>query len=71
MSVHTQMNDKAANFFCQLSSNDLPPLLLQIAQSFIKGRDFLPLWTGSILVSSIMILTRCMTGDQARQSLDW
>eukprot|EP00983_Pelagomonas_calceolata_P111509 1159790-Pelagomonas_calceolata.AAC.2 len=35
------------------------------------GRDFYPLWPASVVTASLMILTGCMTGNQARQSMDW
>jgi len=48
-------------------------IAVQIAQSFTRtGKEpFISLWTGAILTSSAMILTRCMSGKQARQSMDW
>ncbi|KAF5840821.1 hypothetical protein DUNSADRAFT_15363 [Dunaliella salina] len=48
-------------------------IAIQIVQSFTRtGKEpFLNLWTGAILTSTAMILTRCMSGKQARQSMDW
>uniref|UniRef100_A0A7S3R255 RCK C-terminal domain-containing protein n=1 Tax=Dunaliella tertiolecta TaxID=3047 RepID=A0A7S3R255_DUNTE len=48
-------------------------IAVQIAQSFVvkTGRDFYPLWPASVVTASLMILTGCMTGNQARQSMDW
>ncbi|KAF5834937.1 citrate transporter-domain-containing protein [Dunaliella salina] len=48
-------------------------IAVQIAQSFAvkTGRDFYPLWPASVVTASLMILTGCMTGNQARQSMDW
>ena len=45
----------------------------QVIQSFTKsGKEpFIHLWTAALLTSSIMVLTRCMSGKQARQSMDW
>jgi len=46
---------------------------LQVIQSFTKtGKEpFINLWTAALLTAALQILTRCMSGKQARQSMDW
>jgi len=46
---------------------------LQIIQSFTKTgfEPFLNLWTAALLTAAAMIVTRCMSGKQARQSMNW
>jgi len=43
---------------------------IQIAQSFV-GEEWINLWTASLLTTSLMVLTRCMTWEQAKSSMDW
>lgn len=45
-------------------------IAIQIVQSFI-GETWINLWTASLLTTALMIFTRCMTWDQAKQSFDW
>ncbi|KAF5840819.1 citrate transporter-like domain-containing protein [Dunaliella salina] len=45
----------------------------QVIQSFTTtGKEpFINLWTAALLTAALQILTRCMSGKQARQSMDW
>ncbi|KAG1679788.1 hypothetical protein FOA52_012699 [Chlamydomonas sp. UWO 241] len=45
-------------------------LVVQITPSFL-GQTWISLWTLSILTTALMVLTRCMTWSQAKQSFDW
>jgi di/tricarboxylate transporter len=35
------------------------------------GDDFINLWVCAMLVSAVMLLTRCLSASQARRSIDW
>jgi di/tricarboxylate transporter len=43
---------------------------LQIVGGAI-GNEFINLWVCAMLVSAVMILTRCLNSRQARESIDW
>ncbi|KAG1664160.1 hypothetical protein FOA52_012241 [Chlamydomonas sp. UWO 241] len=45
-------------------------ITIQIVQSFL-GERWINLWTSSLLTTSLMVLTRCMTWSQAKASFDW
>ncbi|XP_024365164.1 probable sodium/sulfate cotransporter 3 [Physcomitrium patens] len=43
----------------------------QIVSSSIGGTELINLFTAGILTSGLMLLTRCLSADQARNSIDW
>ncbi|KAG1656604.1 hypothetical protein FOA52_008427 [Chlamydomonas sp. UWO 241] len=45
-------------------------ITIMIVQSFL-GETWISLWTAALLTTSLMVLTRCLTWDQAKASFDW
>ena len=45
-------------------------LWLQIVAGSIN-KDLVDLWTTALLVTLLMLATKCMNADQARRSVDW
>mmetsp|Transcript_31488 Transcript_31488/g.93900 ORF Transcript_31488/g.93900 Transcript_31488/m.93900 type:complete len:792 (-) Transcript_31488:2155-4530(-) len=45
-------------------------IAVQIAQSF-AGDTWINFWTSALLTTALMLLTRCMTWEQAKSNMDW
>lgn len=45
-------------------------VLTQILEGAL-GKDTVNIWVAAMLTSALMLITRCMSADQARRSIDW
>jgi hypothetical protein len=56
-------------------TNAAPPALGRLLRVQIVGgavdNDFINLWVAALLTSALMLVTKCMSADQARRSIDW